>query len=187
MLLLYSSHTIGGQMIQPKNANNKTYASLPIEVTKAVADELSETFEEASNKGLFLCQIRVFRTEMILRAGYIKKGEIKQVNFDVSKDVQPDKPEPVKTLELLVAASKELFHAYFKDERIEDFSPLWAEYTNADISYRYDGTNTELETKANELLGEQALETGDEQMIQGDFSELEELEKIVETLRKNNQ
>ena len=125
---------------------------------------------------------------MILRVGHIKNNEIKQVNFDLSKDVLPDQPEPVETLELLIAASKELFHAYFKDERIEDFSPLWAEYTNSDIFYRYDGTNTELESKANELLGEEALkDDDDEQMIQGDFSELEELEKIVDTLKKNHQ
>lgn len=173
-------------MIQPKNTNNKTYANLPVEVTKALSEELAETFEEAAKKGHFICFVRVYRTEMILRAGYIKEGEIKQVNFDLTKEVLPEKPEPVKTLELLIASSKELFHTYFKNERIEDFSPLWAEIEGSDISYKYDGTNTELESKANELLGEENLETDEEQMIQGDFSELEELEEIVNTLKKNH-
>jgi hypothetical protein len=173
-------------MIQPKNTNNKTYANLPEEVTKSITDELAHTFEEAANKGSFLCQIRVYRTEMVFRAGYLKSGEIRQVNFDLSKEITPEKPEPIKTLEHLVAASKELFHGFFKEERIEDFSPLWAEVSGSDIYYRYDGTNTELESKANELLGEGALESDDDQMIRGDFSELEELEAIVETLTKNH-
>lgn len=174
-------------MIQPKNTNNKTYANLPNEVTKAVEEELSEVFEGPAAKGDFLCQIRVYRTEMVLRVGYIKKNEIKQVNFDLSKEVIPEKPEPVKTLELLVAASKELFHGYFKNERIEDFSPLWADLSDSKISYRYDGTNTELESKANELLGEEALDVSGEQMIQGDFSELEAIEEIVKTLKKSHE
>ena len=172
-------------MIQPKNTNNKTYASLPTEVIRGVEKELSENFEEAARTGAFLCQIRIYRTEMILRAGYIKKGEIRQVNFDLSKEVFPEKPEPTETLELLIATSKELFHSFFKEERIEDFSPLWAKVSGSNISYRYDGTNTELESKANELLGEKALEFDSEQMIRGDFSELKELEEVIETLKKS--
>ena len=202
-------------MIQPKNTNNKTYASLPVEVTQAVEKELSQTFEEIAKTGTFFCQIRIYRTEMVLRSGYVKKGEIRQVNFDLSKKIVPEKPEPVKTLEFLIAASKDLFHTYFKHKRTEEFSPVWADFSGtnfsgtnfsesnfsetnfsesnfsetnfseSDISYRYDATNTKLESKANELLGEEALESTDEQMIQGDFSELEELEEIVETLRKH--
>ena len=222
-------------MIQPKNTNNKTYASLPVEVTQAVEKELSQTFEEIAKTGTFFCQIRIYRTEMVLRSGYVKKGEIRQVNFDLSKKIIPEKPEPVKTLEFLIAASKDLFHTYFKHKRTEEFSPVWADFSGtnfsgtnfsetsfsesnfsesnfsesnfsesnfsesnfsesnfsesnfseSDISYRYDATNTKLESKANELLGEEALESTDEQMIQGDFSELEELEEIVETLRKH--
>jgi len=172
-------------MIHPKNPNNKTFAKLPAEVTKALEEELAETFGEASKSGAFLCQIRVYRTELVLRAGYTKNGEIKQVNFDISKDTLPEKPEPVKSLELLVAASKELFHNYFKNENIEDYSPLWADYADTGLSYRYDGTNTSLESQADALLGEEESNDSDEAMIEGDFSEMEELEEIVDILKKN--
>jgi hypothetical protein len=145
-----------------------------------------------------MCEIRVYRTEIVLRVGYNITGEIRQVNFDLSKAIQPEDPNPSKDLENLVASAKELFHRYFKTSNTEDFSPVWANFLNTEIYYKMDGTNTALESEANRLLGDpegyeyedqniaDTASASKDKMIHGDFSELEDIENIVEILKKTN-
>jgi len=185
-------------MIRPKDTNNKTFAKLPTEIEEAFVQEFNETFDEKAKIGSFMCEIRVYRTEIVLRVGYNISGEIRQINFDLSKELEADDPNPSKDLENSVASAKELFHRYFKTSNTEDFSPVWASFLNTDIHYKMDGTNTTLESEANRLLGdpdkyeyeeedtETTTKASSDKMIHGDFSELEDIENIVEILKKTN-
>ncbi len=185
-------------MIRPKDTNNKTFAKLPTEIEEAFVREFNETFDEKSKIGNFMCEIRVYRTEIVLRVGYSITGEIRQINFDLSKQIELEDPNPSKDLENSVAGAKELFHRYFKTTNTEDFSPVWASFLNTDIYYKMDGTNTKLESEANRLLGDPQTyeyeeestnttsESSKDKMIHGDFSELEDIENIVEILKKTN-
>lgn len=176
-------------LVKPKNTSNKTYSKLPSELTQAISEEFEDTFKRPD----FVSFAQVYLNEIVLRVGYRPKGSIKQINFDLSANIEPEGPKPVKILEQLIDSAKELFHSYFKDEDIKLFSPVWARVANTDIDYKFDGTNTELEEAANKLLGESIDEDIDsepddenspEEMLVGDFSELDEIEKIVETLKK---
>lgn len=170
-------------MIKPKNTVNKTYSKLPSELTKAISDE----FESTLKKPGFVSFAQVYINEIVLRVGYRPENSIKQVNFDLSANIEPEGLKPLEILEKLIDSAKDLFHSYFQEEDVKEFSPSWADVANTQISYRFDGTNTELEEEANRLLGEDTEETNEmnsSEMVVGDFSELDEIEKIVETLKK---
>ena len=170
-------------MIKPKNTANKTYSKLPVELTEAISDEFEKTFKKSS----FLSFAHVYINELVLRVGYRPENSIKQVNFDLSASIEPEGPKPTQILERLIDAAKDLFHSYFQDEDVKLFSPSWADVANTNISYKFDGTNTELEEAANKLLGEDNEQNTNEssEMVVGDFSELDEIEKIVETLKRS--
>jgi len=173
-------------LIKSKNPENKTYSKLPIELTKAISEEFEDTFKKSG----FRTFAHVYLNEIVLRVGHSPKSSIKQVNFDLTSEIEPQGEEPIQILERLIDCAKELFQSYFEHNDIEKFSPSWAKVANTNIDYKFDGTNTDLEDDANKLLGEDfenvenLAETTDSKMIVGDFSELIEIEKIVETLKR---
>ena len=170
-------------MIKPKNTANITYSKLPVELTKAISEEFEVTFKKSDFKTF----AHVYINEIVLRVGYSPKDSIKQVNFDLSANLEPEGLKPVQILERLIDSAKELFHSYFQDEDVKRFSPSWAQVTDTTINYKFDGTNTDLEEEANRLLGEASDDSKapeSSEMVVGDFSELDEIEKSVETLKR---
>lgn len=170
-------------MITPFDQENASFSKLPKDITEAIAEILTETFQSQSEKGTFKAQGHVYASEIVLRAGYLESGRISQINFDLSIKTSPQSQQAVKDLDELTAVAKELFVSYFKSENLEDFSYTWKPYPTTSakpIHYKYDGTNTNLENEADKLLGENQNES----LVIGDMSEAEAIEQIIESLQK---
>jgi hypothetical protein len=176
---------LGEDVIQPKDERNKAFTAFPAELLEAIKDSFSEDFKSASNEGSFISFGQIHPTEIILRVGYIKDGEISQVNFDCSTESSGSEASVIKSIEELVFTAKELFVDFFKNGKLEHFSYHWNPFgSSSKVYYKLDRTNTDLEAQANALLGETLQDK--EKLIVGDMSETDEIEKIVESLQTSS-
>jgi len=177
-------------VIEPKNKHNSAFTKLPQELLESISEVFNENFEEQSKKGRFLSFGQVHQSELVLRVGYVEEGSIGQINFDTSNEASGSEAQIISSLEEMVFATKELFIDYFKNKNLENFSyhwnPLTASEKSGQVYYKMDTTNTELEKKANALLGENFDADETDALIVGEMSDSEEIEKIVETLESSN-
>jgi len=177
-------------MIEPKNKNNTSYTKLPKELLETIIDVFNENFDEQAQRGQFMAFGQVHTSEMVLRVGFLASDSIKQVNFDTSNEASGSDAQIISSLEEMVFATKELFLDYFKNQNLEHFSYHWNPLTSSaktgQVHYKLDMTNTQLESEADALLGENFISDENQSLIIGDMSDSEEIEKIVETLESSN-
>lgn len=172
-------------MLSPRNEEKKSYTRLPPAFLETVQEVFDGAFEDQSKEGEFIVLGQAYQGEVVLRVGYLKKNSIAQINFDTSIDVPESASEILPLIEEMVYGTKELFVDYFKNNNLENFSYHWnpLQTSSKGLFYKYDTTNTKLEEEANSLLGEKTL---DNSLVKGNMEESLEIEKIIESLEKEN-
>jgi hypothetical protein len=75
--------------LSPRLPSSKKWTDLPADFTAAVRTIFSKQFKREAKLGEFLIQGRIFPQEVVIRAGYLEKGRLKQINFEASIDL-PD-------------------------------------------------------------------------------------------------
>lgn len=161
------------------------WTDLPEDFKKMVIEVLSTHFKAQMKTGKFMIEGRIYKNEIVMRCGYLPNDSIKPIQFDMSMDYDSKAKEPLKYFESLVDLGASLIETYFQNPN-EEFPLLWTpiEFSGQEIFFKQDGTNSELEEMANQILGEDELDDG---LVHGDL-ESDEIEKITETLnQKKNQ
>jgi hypothetical protein len=154
--------------MSPRLNSSKKWTTLPPELLDQVKSVFEEAFTAQKVKGKFVTEGRIYVSELLFRVGYLENGRLKQVNFEVSIDFAPEKQNALELVHLAIDCAASMLETYFADE--ETFIDMPTEWKVIEIEKRrvyvqVSTTNSELETKADELLGElpeDALVIGDD-------------------------
>lgn len=164
----------------PRNSTAKNWTALPSEFREKAASVFSQNFKDESEKGEFFIEGRIYPSEIIMRAGYIETGRLKQTNFEVSMDHAPNE-KAMDKLFLGIDVLGSVFETHFehlREEEVDDVEyPInWEEFDFDDskVYLRFSTANTRLEAEANRLLGideDTTLYVEDEENLAGDALE----------------
>lgn len=149
----------------PRLSSSKSWTDLPAEFTAKVQTVFLNQFKHEAAQGEFLIEGRIYPEEIVLRAGYLEKGRLKQINFEASMDrpkAQPtdDSSEQTSTMDRLyicIDVLGSLMEEYFEMDAEDEIDlPLrWRAYDfdNETVYLQHSTENTRLEEEADRLLG----------------------------------
>jgi hypothetical protein len=149
----------------PRNPSQKKWTALPSEFREKAAQVFAQNFARESKQGSFLIDGRIYPEEIVMRAGYVENGRLKQTNFEVSLDnsVGTSKSSVMDKLFLGIDVLGSVFETHFEHLQEEEgdeieYPMAWEEYEFDDskVFLRFSTVNTALEEAADRLLGENA-------------------------------
>lgn len=167
--------------MDPRLPQSKAWTALPEDFKTQVIEILGTHFQEQAPKGKFIIDGKIFKTEILMRIGFIENNVLRPIQFDLSIDYDSKSGNPMAFFENLVDLGASLLQAYFKNPD-EDFPFEWhaVNFEGQEIFLKRDTTNQELEDLANQLLGESPE---DQELIHGDL-ESDEIASIAESLNQ---
>lgn len=170
--------------MDPRNNQSTAWTALPEDFKNQVLKLLMDHFKAQSQKGQFSLDGRIYKTEILIRMGYLESGHIRPIQFDLSIDYDSEKSQALQHFETLIDLGASLLDTYFRDPQ-QEFPFQWqtVDFEGTEVFIRQETTNSELERQANELLGEDEVES--ESLIHGDL-ESDEIESIAESLNTPN-
>lgn len=153
----------------PRLKTSKKWTSLPSELCTQIREVYAESFSSEAKAGQFIVEGRIYAEELILRAGYLENGRLRQINVEVSMDFDVNKQNALELIHFTVdcAASmlQEVFHS---DEEIEleSFPAEWKSFTidQKTVFIQVTTVNSKLESDADRIL----REAKEESLVQGD-------------------
>ncbi len=151
----------------PRNPSQKKWTALPSEFREKAAQVFAQNFVRESKQGSFLIDGRIYPGEVVMRAGYVENGRLKQTNFEVSLDTSAGASAPnssvMDKLFLGIDVLGSVFETHFEHLQEEEADEIeypmaWEEYEfdDAKVFLRFSTVNTALEEAADRLLGESA-------------------------------
>lgn len=151
----------------PRNPSQKKWTALPSEFREKAAQVFAQNFIRESKQGSFLIDGRIYPGEVVMRAGYVENGRLKQTNFEVSLDTSAGASAPnssvMDKLFLGIDVLGSVFETHFEHLQEEEADEIeypmaWEEYEfdDAKVFLRFSTVNTALEEAADRLLGESA-------------------------------
>lgn len=158
--------------LTPRLSTSTQWTDLPPEFLTKVKTVFTSQFEHEAAHGEFLVEGRVYPQEIVMRAGYLESGRLKQINFEASMDLPKpeeraegaldeesaeEKSATMSRLYTCLDALGSLMEEYFQvgDESEMDVPLRWKPYDfEGDVVFLQHSTvNTRLEEEANRLLG----------------------------------
>lgn len=142
--------------MQPRLKSSKKWTGFPSEYTEQIETVFKENFSKQLNTGKLIIEGRIYPEEILLRVGINQKGKLAQVNFEVSMDYNSNKKDAVERIHNCIDAAASMMLDYFESEGDVEFPRVWQEYPfqGHTLFLQYSTENTELESQANILLGE---------------------------------
>ena len=177
--------------MNPRLKTSKKWTDFPAEYLQQIEDVFTQNFKAKLGQAHLIVQGRIYPTEIMLRVGLRQKGELKQVNFEVSINHDPKKKDALERIHNSVDAAASMMDEHFDNiaqEKEASFPIKWQEYEfdGRAVYLQFTTVNTELEAKADALLGEtfeemvaEMAETEDA-LEAGEIEVSEELNEVAE-------
>ncbi|MFN8945729.1 MAG: hypothetical protein ACK5WZ_14020 [Pseudobdellovibrionaceae bacterium] len=151
----------------PRLKTSKKSTPFPAELALQIKNAFLESFKEPLQNMDFIVEGRIYPQEILLRVGFLEKGQLKQLNFEVSSTYDFKKDNAVSSIHICVDFLGSILHQYFEqisraqdseDDSEMDLPYLWKEVTfeKSSLFFQISTVNTKLEEEANKLLGEDA-------------------------------
>jgi hypothetical protein len=140
----------------PRIATSKKWTALPAELCGQIREVFQESFSDASKRGKFHIEGRIYPAEMMLRVGYLENGRLLQANFEVSMDFNSAKQNALEQIHFAIDCAASLLQEFFEREQdLEEFPREWQpiQFEKREIFIQITTENSELEAEANRLLG----------------------------------
>lgn len=155
----------------PRNPTSKNWTALPLEFREKAALVFAQNFKEESEHGSFFIEGRIYPQEIVMRAGYVEGGRLKQTNFEVSMEHQPSE-KAMEKLFFGIDVLGSVFETHFehlREDEIDDveYPVNWEEFDfdDTEVFLRFSTDNTQIEKEANKILG---LEDGETLFVEGE-------------------
>jgi hypothetical protein len=155
--------------MQPRLKSSTKSTTLPKEVTNQIKAVFEQNFQKELKGSQIIVEGRLYPQEILLRVGYLEKGRLTQNNFEISVDYKSeDENSALNTIHLCVDVAASLMTEFFEAEGDLEIPASWTEFPfeNHKVWLQFSTENTDLEKKANELLGE-----WDDSLVQDEESE----------------
>ena len=72
----------------PRLASSRQWTALPADLIISLKKIFDDEFKSDARFGDFVIEGRIYGEELIVRAGFLEKGRLKQVNFEASMDLR---------------------------------------------------------------------------------------------------
>jgi hypothetical protein len=144
--------------MKPRLPQSKKWTALPKEYITQIEDVFRQGFAAHLAGKKLIIEGRVYPSEITLRVGILESGAISQRNFEVSIEYSAKKKDAVERIHNAIDAAASMMNEYFEDPETDDFPRAWKEFDfdQQKVFLQYSTVNTELEAKADALLGESA-------------------------------
>ncbi len=142
--------------MNPRKKESKKWSVIPAEFLGQIKTVFEQNFQRFLNEQKIKVQGRIYPTEIVLRVGLHKKGELRHRNFEVSLDHSSAEQNTMQKIHLAVDAIGSLMEEYFDTEEATDLPYLWREvpFEKDLVWFQFSTENPDLEAEANKLLGE---------------------------------
>lgn len=139
----------------PRKKESKKWTKLPPDLLTQIKTLFEKNFKVQLDGKKLTVDGRIYPSEIALRVGYQRKGELRFNNFEVSLDHSKAKDNVISQIHLGVDAIASLMMDYFENEEDHEMPLSWQEYPfeKQTIWLQYSSANPELEAEANKILG----------------------------------
>lgn len=147
-------HNIEEKM-EPRRSKLNRWTDIPQDYTRQVLAALNDSFKDELKSGKFIFEGRIYADEILLRMGFIEKGRLRQLNFEVSADLKAGKEDTIKIIGLCVDVGATMLEELFSSKDDSDFPRVWSLYEveGKKIYIQFSSSNSELDKEADRLLG----------------------------------
>lgn len=144
--------------MNPRLSSSKKFTKLPAEMIEQIINALKDTFNEHLQISNFIAEGKIFPQEILLRVGFVKKGNLKQSNFEASLEFNPQKNKAIEMIHICLDATTSMMNEFLQNEDDVDFPYQWkaSTFDERKIYLQYSTVNTQLEAEADRILGIQA-------------------------------
>lgn len=141
--------------MKPHKKESKKWSPLPPELLKQIQAVFDENFKTHLDGKVLKVEGRIYPSEVLMRIGINRKGELRFHNFEVSVDHDSKKQNTILQIQLAVDAIASLMMDYFENNEDQEMPFVWQEYPfeKQKVWLQYSSTNPDLEAEANKLLG----------------------------------
>lgn len=165
---------MASSLFQPRLPSSLKSTELPAEFLTKVTKVFTDQFPRETAAGEFIVDGRVYPEEIVMRAGYLESGRLRQINFEVSVDLPKHDPaaasasledggeeetaesKTMTRIYLAIDALGSLMEEYFQEGSEEEMDlPLrWREmdFEGEQIYLQHSTINTRLEEEADRIL-----------------------------------
>ena len=148
-------------MLIPRKKESKKWTDMPKEFSTQIKTVFEENFKVQLDGKKLLVEGRIYPSEILLRVGVNRVGELRYQNFEVSLDHSKAKQDAISQIHIAVDAIASLMVEYFENEEEHEMPFVWQEYPfeKQTIWLQYSSVNPDLEAEANRLLGVEDVST----------------------------
>ena len=141
--------------MHPRKKQSKKWTAIPTEFLNQIKLVFQDNFKTHLEDKTIKVDGRIYPTEILLRIGINRKGELRYNNFEVSLDHSSTKQDTVSQIHMAVDALGSLVFDYFENEDNHELPYVWQEhpFESQKIWLQYTSENPDLEAEANKLLG----------------------------------
>ena len=141
--------------MNPRKKESKKWTKLPTDFSIQVKTVFEQNFKPHLEGKKLTVEGRIYPSEIVLRVGINRKGELRYHNFEVSLDHSKEKQDAISQIHIGVDAIASLMVDYFDQEEEHEMPLVWQEYPfeKQTIWLQYTSENSTLEAEANKLLG----------------------------------
>ncbi len=157
------------------------WTPFPSELCENAVLVLNERFKQEYDleKGEFTVEGRIYNQEIVGRFGLRFNNQLKQHNFEISFDFDPEKDKALELIQDSMDLVEHLWTEFLEEDRDDsELSPLWQSllYKKTNYYFRYTTVNSQLELEADKLLSQfekkLVYDTPDEQELELTTSEV---------------
>lgn len=140
--------------MDPRRNTSIKWVPLPQEYCSLTRDVFDNHFKDKIEEAELIVEGRIYREELIVRLGFLRKNTIRQINFEASVDFNAEKDNAFELLNFLMDPLASMLEDFLSTKDV-DFPPLWQsfKYKNKEIFLQYSAINSKLESEADRLLG----------------------------------
>ncbi len=165
--------------MHPRKKESKKWSPIPTEFANQIKTVFEQNFGNYLNDKSIQVQGRIFPSEIVLRVGLHRKGELRHSNFEVSLDHSAAAQDTIAKIHLAVDAIGSLMIEFFEADEAADLPYLWREvpFEKEQVWLQFTTENPDLEEEANKILGVKPDSLiNEDEMSEEDAAEMEKLD-----------
>lgn len=146
--------------MKPRLKTSKKWTTFPGDYISQIEDVFKQAFGEKLKIYKMMIEGRIYTDEILLRVGLLEKGRLQQANFEVSMPYSRTKQDAQDRIHNCIDAAASMMNEWLETDGEAEFPRSWKEFEfeKKRLFVQFTTDNSELEAKANELLGVENVE-----------------------------
>lgn len=142
--------------MEARRPDSKKWTSFPKEYVEQIQSVFQDSFRQSLGPSQLVVEGKIFAREICMRIGFREPHQLRQNNFEVSIDFQPDKENAIEQIYYCIDAVATLMTSYFEGTDPITFPVTWKpfDFEKRTLFFQFSTINTDLESEADRLLGE---------------------------------